>query len=201
MSGHGHVTPNPDGTKARCGGPGLCSECSQEAALAPLRAQIGTSPLNAESEHTTMRQVAPYPQELADLVAKLSYRVDRGWRVWLEDNLQRDKPGRHSGESRGMTLVVQRCGPDTYHPDNVIAVNHYFPVPPATFNRQSWRRWLFDRLGDVDDHERCEDFIIDGRRPFAPNHGPGWNPYLITELATDEDRRTSFRGELNPESP
>lgn len=30
MSGHGHVTPNPDGTKARCGGPGLCPECSRE---------------------------------------------------------------------------------------------------------------------------------------------------------------------------
>ncbi len=30
MSGHGHVTPNENGTVARCGGPGLCSECSQE---------------------------------------------------------------------------------------------------------------------------------------------------------------------------
>lgn len=27
------------------------------------------------------------------------------------------------------------------------------------------------------------------------------DPYLIAELATDEDRRTSFRGELNPEPP
>lgn len=30
--GHGHVTPNPDGTKARCGGPAICAECSREAA-------------------------------------------------------------------------------------------------------------------------------------------------------------------------
>lgn len=29
---HGHVTPNPDGSRARCGGPRLCSECSIEAA-------------------------------------------------------------------------------------------------------------------------------------------------------------------------
>lgn len=28
--GHGHVFPNPNGTKARCGGPGLCSECSKD---------------------------------------------------------------------------------------------------------------------------------------------------------------------------
>lgn len=31
MPGHGHVTPNPDGSKARCGGPGICPECSREA--------------------------------------------------------------------------------------------------------------------------------------------------------------------------
>lgn len=29
---HGHVTPNPDGSKARCGGPGICDECSKELA-------------------------------------------------------------------------------------------------------------------------------------------------------------------------
>jgi hypothetical protein len=34
MSGHGWVTPNPDGSKARCGGPGLCPACSAEAITA-----------------------------------------------------------------------------------------------------------------------------------------------------------------------
>ena len=29
---HGHVTPNTDGSLARCGGPGLCAQCSQEVA-------------------------------------------------------------------------------------------------------------------------------------------------------------------------
>lgn len=29
--GHGHVRPNSDGSKARCGGPGICQECSREA--------------------------------------------------------------------------------------------------------------------------------------------------------------------------
>ncbi len=32
MSGHGHVTPNADGSKARCGGPGICAACSRESA-------------------------------------------------------------------------------------------------------------------------------------------------------------------------
>lgn len=38
-------------------------------------------------------------------------------------------------------------------------------------------------------------------RPYAPLHGPGNDPYLIAELATDEDRRTSFRGDLNAGRP
>jgi hypothetical protein len=30
--GHGHVRPRADGAKARCGGPGICPECSRERA-------------------------------------------------------------------------------------------------------------------------------------------------------------------------
>jgi hypothetical protein len=194
-----------------------------------------------------MTQTAPYPQALADLVDALRYRQHLGWLVRLEDDLQRDKPGRHSGESRGLTLVVQRCGPDTYHPVNIALsarelltalaegqpvtelaaqlgdeldalrpIDHYFAVPPATFNSQSWMKWLFDRLGDVDTHERMEDFtfadpavcdhdrLVPSRpcracqerltRPLAPVHGPGWDPYLLTVERTETDRRTSFRG-------
>ena len=32
--GHGHVIPRPDGAKARCGGPALCSVCAAELAAA-----------------------------------------------------------------------------------------------------------------------------------------------------------------------
>lgn len=35
---HGHVTPNKDGSKARCGGPGICSECSRELASTKTKA-------------------------------------------------------------------------------------------------------------------------------------------------------------------
>jgi hypothetical protein len=31
-TGHGHVFPRPDGAKARCGGPALCSECAADQA-------------------------------------------------------------------------------------------------------------------------------------------------------------------------
>lgn len=30
--GHGHVKPRPDGAKARCGGPALCTKCQAEKA-------------------------------------------------------------------------------------------------------------------------------------------------------------------------
>jgi hypothetical protein len=152
-----------------------------------------------------MSQTAPYPDILASLVERLRYRRHLGWNVWLEDDCQRDKPGRHTGEARGLTLVVGRAGPNTYDPDQHMFVNHYFPVPAATYNQASWMRWLFDRLGDVDAHERMEDFAFESEdpacrpvRPYAPNHGPGWDPYLVTVEATATDRRTSFRGELNP---
>jgi hypothetical protein len=196
------------------------------------------APLRDEqrAEPRVMRQVAPYPDDLADVVARLRYRQHLGWRVRLDDDLQRDPPDTHGGESRGMTLAVLRHGPDTYHPADIeqaarlllralagvdlpeeaaaaaaglrdalgrlLTVYHYFPVPPATFDRDTWTRWVFDTLGLVDDHERMEDFALatpDGEaetRPFAPNHGPGRNPYVVHEYAADTDRRTSFRGEV-----
>jgi len=141
-----------------------------------------------------MTQTAPYPQILADLVSKLSYREHLGWKVWLDDDLQRDKPGRHAGESRGLTLVVLRVGPDTYNPGTVLQVVHYFPVPPATYDEPSWLRWLFDQLGKVDDHERMEDFVIGGQRPFAPIHKPGADPYALRQLSSWDEADTDFRG-------
>lgn len=145
-----------------------------------------------------MTQAAPYPEILADLVRRLSYRDSEGWRVWLEDDLQRDKPGRHSGESRGMTLIVQRCGPDSYNPGQILRVNHYFAVPPATYDERSWRRWLFDTIGLVELHERMENFKIDGKPAYPPAHGPGNSPYLVLEYGTGLDRRTAFTGEVGP---
>jgi hypothetical protein len=157
--------------------------------------------MTAGSEPRVMRQVAPYPEELAELVRGLTFRHHLGWRAWLEDDLQRDKPGRHAGESRGLTLVILRAGPDTYHPERQLRVSHYFPVPPATYDRRSWQRWLFDRLGDVDTHERMEDFIIAGHRPYAPVHQPGYDPYTVREVSTWEAVDTDFRGNrVHPET-
>jgi hypothetical protein len=140
----------------------------------------------------TMRQQAPYPRLLAELLAGLTYKV--GWYFSLRD-LDRGQG------SAGLTLVIEVDTPDSYHPQRRITVAHYMPVPPAAYDERSWRRWLFDQIGLVELHERCEFFTIGGDKPYAPSHGPGNDPYLVREVGTDADRRTSFRGELNPARP
>ena len=42
-----------------------------------------------------------------------------------------------------------------------------------------------------------ELFQIGEEHPYAPSHGPGNDPYMIREVGTVEDQRTSFTGELH----
>lgn len=131
---------------------------------------------------------APYPYELEDIVEKMKYRPE--WRFELE-HIDRGQG------SVGLTFKVLTSVIDTYNPERPMHVWHYFPVPPAAFDRRSWERWVLDRLIEIETHEACEFFQIDGARPFAPNHGPGRDPYPIRELGTTEDAETNFRGERN----
>lgn len=135
----------------------------------------------------TMQQEAPFPTLLEQLVNRLEYRA--GWRFWLND-LDRGQG------SKGLTLVINVATVNSYPPHDEIRVNHYMLVPPAAYDERSWRRWLLDQILLVERHEACEFFTIDGDKPYAPSHGPGNDPYLIREFGTDEDRRTSFRGDL-----
>ena len=144
-----------------------------------------------------MRQEAPYPVALAELVDRLAYRP--GWTFKLA-HIDRGQG------SEGLTLIITTKGYDSYHPERGegYRVNHYMPVPPAAFDPATWQRWLFDQLGEVERHECMEFFaLIDPtdtgpalRRPYAPNHGPGRNPYVVHEYASDEARRTRFTGEV-----
>jgi hypothetical protein len=137
----------------------------------------------------TNEQTAPYPVILSDLVDKLQYRP--GWECRLEF--------RDRGQgSKGLTLCITSEGYDTYHVDRgeTYRVIHYMPVPPASYNAQSWQHWLLDQFLLVENHECCEFFVIDGMRPYAPHHGPGNNPYIIFDHGDDVGRRTSYRGEV-----
>lgn len=138
-----------------------------------------------------MRQVAPDPTILSELLAELHYRP--GWTVALRDI------DRGQG-SEGLTLIITTCGYDSYHPDRgeTYRVNHYMPVPPAAYDRRSWQRWLFEQFLLVERHEACEFFAIGEERPYAPHHGPGNDPYIVFDHGTDVDVRTRFTGEILP---
>jgi hypothetical protein len=135
-----------------------------------------------------MYQDAPDPDALAVLVDELEYKPR--WRVTLED------VDRGQG-SRGLTLCILITTPNSYNHDELRSVMHYMPVPPAAYDRRSWQRWLLEQLLLVEQHEACEFFTIAGDKPYAPSHGPGSDPYIIREIGTDLDRRTSFRGDVN----
>lgn len=128
-----------------------------------------------------MSQSAPWPFELESLVRSVEYK--KGWTFSLE-HLERD-PG-----CEGLTFIIRVMSPNSYHPDQMRHTAHYFPVPGATYNRRSWRHWLFKKVGLVEDHERAEFFKVDGERPYPPNHGAGDDPYMIVELGslTDAER-------------
>jgi hypothetical protein len=136
-------------------------------------------------------QIAPFPTELEELVKELKYRP--GWECVLEN--------RDRGQgSKGLTLHITTKGYDSYHPElgENYCVHHYMLVPPASFNRQSWQRWLLEQFLLVERHECCEFFKIGKKRPYAPHHGPGNDPYIIFERGTDEEARTMYTGKVRP---
>jgi hypothetical protein len=56
MSGHGHVTPNPDGSRARCGGPGMCKVCSLESAALKAREHAAVTPTVSKPESVALTE-------------------------------------------------------------------------------------------------------------------------------------------------
>jgi hypothetical protein len=65
------------------------------------------------------RQEAPFPAELSKLVIATRYKP--AWTFDLHDVLDRGQG------SKGLTLVIQITTPDSYHPETLRTVNHYFP--------------------------------------------------------------------------
>ena len=156
-------------------------------------------------------QTAPWPYDLEVWVAKVRYRY--GWHFTLQD-MERAPEDTHGASARGLSLVITTLPANSYHQQicetcrstvSDYRVNHIFVVPAATWGSEAWRDWLMDRIEDVELHE-AREFVRfewsgpDGDRvdlPYAPNHGPGRDVYRRYSYASDEDRRTSFRGEVN----
>lgn len=130
--------------------------------------------------------IAPYPDALREIVDTATYRP--GWLLSLVDDFDRGQG------SRGLTFIVITKTVNSYKPDEPIRVQHLFPVPPAAYDRDSWQRWVLSQLLLVEQHEACEFFTVAGVKPYAPNHGPGRDPYVIHDYATEEQAATRFTG-------
>jgi hypothetical protein len=146
-----------------------------------------------------MSEIEPKPtwDTLRAVVAQATYRPD--WHMGLTDVYyppEHEVAAKGQG-NRGLRLDVRAIGYDSYHSERgqTYRVRHSFIVPAASYNATSWTRWLLDRLIDIETHECCEFLVVDGKRPFAPNHGPGHDPYQLRELNTAEAAETTFRGE------
>lgn len=86
------------------------------------------------------------------------------------------KPGwsfRLKDEDGALRLVIRVIGYDSSEPDEGIprTIDHYFPVPTATYNEKTWRRWIFERCRytvheyrPVDDMLRTQDGSM--REPY-----------------------------------
>jgi hypothetical protein len=120
---------------------------------------------------------------LAALVSKATCKP--GWKF----DLVREADG-------AVRLAITVPGPDSYDPEYKLTVRHFFPVPDATYNEKTWRRWIFERCRGVENHELGEWFKIDGHRPFAPLHGPGEDPYTVHEFRDEIDARTVQNGSV-----
>ena len=119
------------------------------------------------------------------LVARVRCKPNWRFRVIDEDGALR------------LRITVEH-GPNARLPDQRITIHHFFPLPIATYNEASWRRWIFDQCLGVETHEIGEFFMDGDERPFAPLHGPGENPYVVHELRPEIDARTTQDGSVTP---
>lgn len=75
-TGHGHVWQRPDGVKARCGGPGLCKECSRDA-----RPFVGKSPPSAPAARARTDEAQDLAERCHGMVCDLAREADPDVRV------------------------------------------------------------------------------------------------------------------------
>lgn len=117
---------------------------------------------------------------LEELVPHVTYK--QGWVFYIQHELGDDGSG-------GWHLFIVSHTADSLNPDQTIRVRHGFLIPPATYNRDTWAAWIFNRVRDVETHEAGEFFRINDEREFAPHHGNGEDPYLVWHHGTDEQRK------------
>lgn len=104
------------------------------------------------------------------------------------------------GREPALSLVITVDGHNNYKPEEPFCVGHWHPVPIATYNEKSWRRWIYEQCRRVMNHEIGEALRFGPNdnpiRPFAPMHGPGEDPYTVHEVRPVEDALTTQDGSM-----
>lgn len=117
----------------------------------------------------------PYePPGLRKIIQSISYKPD--WRFYMRTFSE-------DGEIRGWQLSIFSNTENSLNHSQRINVHHSFLIPPASYNRDSWVAWIFDRIRDVETHEACEFFQVGGYREFAPHHSNGEDPYRVWHVS------------------
>lgn len=123
-------------------------------------------------------------QALAGVVADVTYK--EGWQLSLD---YIDRPTEHFAGSKGLTLRIMAVVPDSVRPGQTTNVEHWMAVPPTSWARDAWVRWVLDQLILVETHEAMEFYTVAGKKPYFPAHGPGRDPYEISLTDNEIDRR------------
>lgn len=100
-----------------------------------------------------------------------------------------------------LRLVITVPGVNSWDEAEQRTTSHWFPVPPATFGRRAWQRWIFECCRGVENHELGEWFRVGDSRPFLPLHGPGEMPYAVVEYRDPKDALTTQDGSIRKDGP
>ncbi len=121
---------------------------------------------------------------LQKIISETAFWPDWSFRLADEDGAKR--------------LVITIDTVSNYDQTKPFRVSHWHPVPIATYNEKTWRRWIFDQVMRTLNHEVGESLRFAGSRPFAPCHGPGEDPYIVHDSRSDEELRTMQDGSVRP---
>lgn len=121
---------------------------------------------------------------LEQVVKDVTYKD--GWSVRLA-NMRR--PTEHYAGSEGLTLIIRADVPNSVKPGEMTYVEHWMAVPPTSWERNTWVRWVLDQIILVETHEAMEFYAVAGKKPYFPAHGPGRDPYAIELTDAEIDRR------------
>lgn len=117
--------------------------------------------------------------------------LDRETTWEVLDDLQYEidyKPGyRFKFNRNDGSFSIYHTTENSIYPSEMRSTDHNFIVPMATYDRVNWIRWIFERIADIDNHERAEFYQVDGKRVYAPHHGNGSDPYFSWQLGSEVD--------------